>query len=53
MIYSLNQEIFKLGILQILHEKSDETGIQAQRDLSVHFLDPFYRSFPGIHHLFS
>lgn len=32
MMYSLNREIFKTSILEILQEKSDEAELQAQRD---------------------
>ena len=32
MIYSLNKEIFKTSLLEILCEKSDEADVQAQRD---------------------
>lgn len=31
-IYSLNTEIFKVSLLEILYEKSDEASVQAQRD---------------------
>lgn len=32
MMYSLNHKIFETSILEILHEKSDETDVQARRD---------------------
>ncbi len=32
MMYSLNKEIFQIGILEILQQESDETQKQAQRD---------------------
>lgn len=44
MMYSLNQNIFKISILDILKEQSDEADLQQQRDIEYRqkVIDTFF-----------